>query len=198
MKPAIEDIALMRSLPNMTVIVPSDDVEARKAVLAAAEYIGPVYLRMARGASPTYHREDYQFELGKGELVQDGDDITIVATGLMVPIALEAAKKLEKDGTSVQVVNIHTIKPLDEDRIVKCAKKTGKIITFEEATVYGGLGAAVCEVLADKYPVPVKRIGVQDIFGKSGSSEELLREYGLTAEHVVSVAKEMMTDSELV
>lgn len=193
---AIEDIALMRSLPNMTVIVPSDDVEARKAVLAAAEYIGPVYLRMARGASPTYHREDYQFELGKGELVQDGDDITIVATGLMVPIALEAAKKLEKDGTSVQVVNIHTIKPLDEGRIVKCAKKTGKIITFEEATVYGGLGAAVCEVLADKYPVPVKRIGVQDIFGKSGSSEELLREYGLTAEHVVSVAKEMMTDSE--
>lgn len=191
---AIEDIALMRSLPNMTVIVPSDDVEARKAVLAAAEYVGPVYLRMARGASPTYHKEDYQFELGKGELVRDGDDITIVATGLMVPIALEAAERLEKEGTSVQVVNIHTIKPLDEERIVKCAKKTGKIITLEEANVYGGLGAAVCEILADQYPVPVKRIGVQDKFGKSGSSEELLREYGLTAEHVVSVAKEMMTN----
>lgn len=188
---AIEDIALMRSLPNMTVIVPSDDVEARKAVLAA-KYDGPVYLRMARGSSPTYHKENYQFEMGKGELVQDGNDVTIVVTGLMVPIAMEAAKLLEKDGIKVQVVNIHTIKPLDEDCIVKCAKKTGKIITLEEANVYGGLGAAVCEILADRYPVPVKRIGIQDRFGKSASSEELLREYGLTAEHVVSIAKEMM------
>lgn len=191
---AVEDIALMRSLPNMTVIVPSDDVEAREAVLAAAEYTGPVYLRMARDASPTYHGEDYKFELGKGELVREGKDITIIATGLMVPKAIEAAEILKKDGIEAQVVNIHTIKPLDEDLIVECARKTKKIITFEEANIYGGLGAAVCEVVTDKYPVPVKRIGVQDKFGKSGSSDELLKEYGLTAEHVISAAKEMMKE----
>lgn len=188
---AIEDIALMRSLPNMSVIVPSDDVEARAAVLAAAEYNGPVYLRMARVASPTYHAEDYKFEFGKGELVRDGKDITIVATGLMVTKALEAAEKLAETGILAQVVNIHTIKPLDKELIVACAKKTGKVITVEEANVYGGLGSAVCEVLADKYPVPVKRIGVQDKFGKSGDPDELLKEYGLTAEDIVRTAKEI-------
>ncbi len=128
------------------------------------------------------------------ELVREGKDITIIATGLMVPKAIEAAEILKKDGIEAQVVNIHTIKPLDEDLIVECARKTKKIITFEEANIYGGLGAAVCEVVTDKYPVPVKRIGVQDKFGKSGSSDELLKEYGLTAEHVISAAKEMMKE----
>lgn len=189
---AIEDIAIMRALPNMSIIVPSDDVEARAAVLAAAEYNGPVYLRMARVASKTYHAEDYKFEFGKGELVKDGKDITIIATGLMVPKALEAAEKLAESGIEAQVVNIHTVKPLDEEMVVECAKKTGRVITAEEANVYGGLGSAVCEVLADKYPVPVKRIGVQDKFGKSGDPNELLEEYGLTAEHMIAVAKEMV------
>lgn len=189
---AIEDIAIMRALPNMSIIVPSDDVEARAAVLAAAEYNGPVYLRMARVASKTYHAEDYKFEFGKGELVKDGKDITIIATGLMVPKALEAAEKLAESGIKAQVVNIHTVKPLDEELVVECAKKTGRVITAEEANVYGGLGSAVCEVLADKYPVPVKRIGVQDKFGKSGDPNELLEEYGLTAEHMIAVAKEMV------
>lgn len=189
---AIEDIAIMRALPNMSIIVPSDDVEARAAVLAAAEYNGPVYLRMARVASKTYHAKDYKFEFGKGELVKDGKDITIIATGLMVPKALEAAEKLAESGIEAQVVNIHTVKPLDEELVVECAKKTGRVITAEEANVYGGLGSAVCEVLADKYPVPVKRIGVQDKFGKSGDPNELLEEYGLTAEHMIAVAKEMV------
>lgn len=189
---AIEDIALMRSLPNMTVVVPSDDVEARAAVLAAAEYKGPMYLRMARVASPTYHKGSYRFELGKGELVRDGKDVTVVATGLMVTKAMEAAEALAKDGIEAQVVNIHTIKPLDEKLIVACAKKTGKVITVEEANIYGGLGSAVCEVLAEVAPVPVKKIGVKDKFGRSGDPDELLKEYGLTVEHIVSAAKEMM------
>lgn len=188
---AIEDIALMRSLPNMSIIVPSDDIEAEAAVMAAAQIKGPMYLRMARVASPTYHTEDYKFKFGKGELVKDGTYCTIIATGLMVSRAIEAAKELEKEGISVQVVNIHTIKPLDEDLIVSCAKKTGKVVTVEEANIYGGLGSAVAEVLTDKYPVPIKRIGVNDKFGKSGNPAKLLEEYGLTAEHIVDVAKNM-------
>ncbi|HIZ39717.1 MAG TPA: transketolase family protein [Candidatus Anaerobutyricum stercoris] len=189
---AIEDIAIMRALPNMSIIVPSDDVEARAAVLAAAEIEGPMYLRMARVASPTYHSEDYTFTFGKGELVKGGKDITIIATGIMVPKALEAARKLEEKNIEAQVVNIHTIKPLDEELIVACAKKTGKVITVEEANIYGGLGSAVSEVLAEQYPVPVKRIGVQDVFGKSGDPELLLEEYGLTAENIVDTAVKMV------
>lgn len=189
---SIEDITIMRSLPNMSIIVPSDDVEARAAVLAAAEIKGPIYLRMARVASPTYHSQDYVFEFGKGELVKDGKDITIIATGIMVPRALEAAKVLTEEGIEARVVNIHTIKPLDEDIITECAEKTGRIITVEEATVYGGLGSAVCEVLSNKCPVPVKRIGVQDKFGKSGNPDKLLEEYGLTAEQIIKTAREML------
>ncbi|MEH2943118.1 transketolase family protein [Lachnospiraceae bacterium KK002] len=189
---AIEDIAIMRSLPDMSVIVPSDDVEARAAVLAAAEIKGPMYLRMARVASPTYHKEDYVFEFGKGELVKDGKDVTIIATGIMVPKALEAARALAEDGIEAQVVNIHTIKPLDEKMVVECAKKTGRVITVEEATIYGGLGSAVCEVLSDKYPVPVRRIGVQDKFGKSGDPDKLLEEYGLTSKKIMETAQKML------
>lgn len=189
---AIEDIAIMRALPNMSIVVPSDDVEARAAVLAAAKMQGPMYLRMARVPSPTYHNEDYVFQFGKGEVVTEGNDVTIIATGIMVPKALEAAKILEKEGVHAQVVNIHTIKPLDEELIVECAKKTGRIVTVEEANVLGGLGSAVCEVLADKCPVPVKRIGVKDMFGKSGDPALLLEEYGLTKEHIVEEAKSLL------
>lgn len=188
---AIEDIAIMRSLPNMSIIVPSDDVEARAAVLAAAEIKGPMYLRMARVASPTYHAEDYKFEFGKGEIVCDGDDVTIVATGLMVVKALKAAEKLKEEGISARVVNIHTIKPLDEELIISSAKKTSKVVTVEEATILGGLGSAVCEVLAENYPVPVKRIGVEDKFGKSGKPDLLLEEYGLTTERIIEEVKKI-------
>lgn len=189
---AIEDIAIMRALPNMSVVVPSDDVEARAAVLAATKIPGPMYLRMARVPSPTYHKEDYVFQFGKGEIVKEGKDVTIVATGIMVPKALEAAELLEKEGVHAQVVNIHTIKPLDEKLILECAKKTGKMVTVEEANILGGLGSAVCEVLADRCPVPVKRIGVQDVFGKSGDPALLLEEYGLTKEHIVEEVKNLL------
>lgn len=188
---SIEDIALMRSLPNMSVIVPSDDIEAEAAVRAAAQIKGPIYLRMARIASPTYHTANYKFEFGKGELVKDGTDCTIIATGLMVSRALDAAKNLEKEGIHVQVINIHTIKPLDKDLIISCAKKTGKVITIEEANILGGLGSAVTEILSEYYPVPVKRIGVKDKFGKSGTPEKLLEEYGLTSEHIIQTVKSM-------
>lgn len=189
---AIEDIAIMRALPNMSIVVPSDDVEARAAVLAATKLQGPMYLRMARVPSPTYHKEDYVFQFGKGEVVKEGRDATIIATGIMVPKALEAAEILKKEGVDVQVVNIHTIKPLDEELIIECAKKTGRIVTVEEANVLGGLGSAVCEILADQYPVPVKRIGVKDVFGKSGDPTLLLEEYGLTKEHIVEEVKSLL------
>lgn len=188
---AIEDISLMRSLPNMSVIVPSDDVEARAAVLEAARIQGPVYIRTSRVPAPTYHSENYVFHFGKGELVRDGKDVTIIATGLMVQKALEAAEILAEDGISAQVVNIPTIKPLDRELILSCAAKTGRIITAEEATIYGGLGSAVCEVLSESHPVPVKRIGVQDVFGRSGNPDELMREYGLSAQDIVEAARAM-------
>ncbi|MZH57315.1 transketolase family protein [[Clostridium] innocuum] len=188
---AIEDIALMRSLPNMSIVVPSDDVEARAAVLAAAAYKGPMYLRMARVASPTYHNDSYVFTLGKGEIIREGSDLTIIACGLMVMKAMEAAEQLAKEGVSVRVINMHTIKPLDHKLIIESAEKTGKIITVEEANILGGLGSAVCETVSEYCPVPVKRIGVRDIFGKSGNPDKLLQEYGLTAEHIIEEARKL-------
>lgn len=188
---AIEDIALMRSLPNMSIVVPSDDVEARAAVLAAAAYKGPMYLRMARVASPTYHNDSYVFTLGKGEIVREGSDLTIIACGLMVMKAMEAAEQLAKEGVSVRVINMHTIKPLDHKLVIESAEKTGKIITVEEANILGGLGSAVCETVSEYCPVPVKRIGVRDIFGKSGNPDKLLQEYGLTAEHIIEEARKL-------
>ena len=176
---AIEDIALMRSLPNMSIVVPSDDVEARAAVLAAAAYKGPMYLRMARVASPTYHNDSYVFTLGKGEIIREGSDLTIIACGLMVMKAMEAAEQLAKEGVSVRVINMHTIKPLDHKLVIESAEKTGKIITVEEANILGGLGSAVCETVSEYCPVPVKRIGVRDIFGKSGNPDKLLQELSL-------------------
>ena len=186
---AVEDIAIMRSLPGMTVVVPADDVEAEKVVHAAAAYYGPMYLRFARLASPTVHDEDYEFDLFHGEVMRDGTDVAIIACGMMVPRALDAAEQLAAEGISARVVNMHTIKPIDEELVEACARECGKIVTIEEATVVGGLGSAVCEVVAERCPVPVKRIGMPDVFGKSGPGAELLDEFGLSAEHIIEVVK---------
>ncbi|MCR5837630.1 MAG: transketolase family protein [Lachnospiraceae bacterium] len=186
-----EDIALMRTIPGMTVINPCDDIEAKAAVKAAYEMEGPVYLRFGRLAVPVINDENYTFEIGKGVVMREGTDLTIVATGLCVCEALEAAKMLEADGISAQVINIHTIKPLDEDLIVEAAKKTGKIVTVEEHSVIGGLGSAVAECLAEKYPTKVHKIGVNDVFGHSGPAVALIKEFGLDAEGIYNNIKSM-------
>lgn len=188
---AVEDIAIMRALPHMTVVAPADDVEAYAATLALAEHEGPAYLRVARLASPTIHGEDYRFELGKGEVLREGDDVTVVACGMMVPRALEAAEQLAEEGISAQVVNMATIKPLDVELLEACARKTGKVISIEEGSIVGGLGSAVAEALAERYPVPVRRIGMPDVFGTSGTGNELLDYFGLNAAHIVAVAHEL-------
>lgn len=188
-----EDIALMRTIPGMVVLCPSDDVEAKAAVAAAVEYDGPVYLRFGRLAVPVINdNPDYKFELGKGIVLKEGSDVTLVATGLTVAPTLEAAKTLEKDGVHAKVINIHTIKPLDEELIIHAAKETGRVITIEEHSVIGGLGGAVCETLSEKCPVPVKRIGIQDEFGQSGPAVELLRYYKLDAEGIYQQVKEYL------
>jgi transketolase len=185
-----EDLALMRMIPGMVVINPSDDVEARAAVKAAYEYVGPVYLRFGRLAVPVINdRPDYKFEIGKGVTLKEGSDVTLIATGLCVSSALEAAQMLEADGVSVRVINIHTIKPLDEELVVKAAKETGKIVTVEEHSVLGGLGGAVCETLSAKAPTPVLRIGVQDVFGESGPAAKLLEKYKLDGKGVYEQVK---------
>ncbi|MCR4751961.1 MAG: transketolase family protein [Eubacterium sp.] len=185
-----EDIALMRVIPGMVVICPSDDVEAKAAVHAAYEYEGPVYLRFSRASSPVINdNPDYHFEIGKGVTLREGKDITLIATGIMVPRALDAAEKLAADGIDAEVINIHTIKPLDDDLILASVAKTGKAVTIEEHSVIGGLGGAVCEMLAEKKPVPVLRIGVQDVFGESGPAEEVLSKYGLDAEGIYNAIK---------
>ena len=186
---AIEDISLMRSLPNMVVLNPADAVEARLMVLAAAEYVGPMYLRFGRAATPVIHDESYKFELGKGEVVKEGKDVSIIATGIMVAKALEAAETLKADGIDAEVINISTIKPLDNELVLASAKKTGKVVTAEEHSIIGGLGSAVCELLAEEYPVKVTRIGVKDVFGQSGSPAALLEHYGLTAADIVKACK---------
>ena len=189
----LEDIALMRVIPGMVVINPSDAVEARAAVQAAIEYVGPVYLRFGRAAVPVINdREDYKFEIGKGVLLREGTDVTIVATGICVSAALEAAEKLAEDGINAEVINIHTIKPLDEELIIKSAKKTGKVVTAEEHSIIGGLGGAVSEALSEKAPTPVCRIGMNDIFGESGSAGALVAKYGLDADGIYSKVKEFV------
>lgn len=182
-----EDIALMRTIPGMVVINPSDDVEARAAVKAAYEYNGPVYLRFGRLAVPVINdTPDYQFEIGKGVQLRDGKDCTIIATGLCVSEALTATEKLAEQGIDAQLINIHTIKPLDEELVIAAAKKTGRIFTVEEHSVIGGLGAAVCECLSEHYPAKVTRIGVKDVFGESGPAKELLHKYELDAEGITN------------
>lgn len=190
---SIEDIAIMRALPNMTVLCPADAVETRHAIKAAMELDGPVYVRLGRLGVPALYEEGaYTFELGKGVTVKDGSDVTIVATGMMVHAAVEAAALLQKDGIAARVIDIHTIKPLDGDLLQKAARETGAIVTAEEHSVLGGLGGAVAELLAETCPVPVLRLGVQDKFGKSGKPEALLTLYGLTAEAIAEKAKAAM------
>ncbi len=188
-----EDVALMRTIPGMTVIVPSDDVEAKAAVRAAIEFQGPVYLRFGRAAVPVINeRPDYKFEIGKGVLLREGTDVTIIASGITVASALEAADMLAADGISAEVVNIHTIKPLDEELVLASAKKTGKVVTAEEHSVIGGLGSAVCDCLSAKCPTPVLKIGMQDVFGESGSANALVEKYGLDGKGIYASVKEFV------
>ena len=188
-----EDIALMRTIPGMVVMCPADDVEAKAAVMAAAEYEGPVYLRFGRAACPVINdNEDYHFEIGKGTVLREGNDLTIVATGICVGNALEAAKMLEADGISAEVINICTIKPLDEELIIASAKKTGKVVTAEEHSVIGGLGSAVCDALCKSNPVPVLKIGMQDMYGESGSAAALVEKYKLDAKGIYEQIKEFI------
>ena len=184
-----EDFALMRSIPGMVVMSPADDVEARAMVKAAYEYVGPVYMRFGRAAVPVIHEEDYKFEIGKGEVLKDGKDVAIIANGLMVAEALEAAETLKAEGIEAMVINMATIKPLDNELVLSAARKCGKVITCEEHSVIGGLGEAVCSLLSENLPTPVKRIGVEDTFGRSGTAKEVLDAYGLNAAHIVSAAE---------
>ena len=186
-----EDFALMRSIPGMVVMSPADDVEARAAVKAAYEHQGPVYLRFGRLAVPVFHDEsNFKFEIGKGEVLQEGTDVAIIANGLLVNEAIEAGKALAEAGISARVINLCTIKPLDEELVLKAARECGKIITCEEHSTIGGLGEAVCALLSEKCPTPVRRIGVNDEFGHSGPAAALLKQFGLSAEHIVDTARD--------
>ena len=186
-----EDFALMRSIPGMTVICPADDVEAKAAVKAAYHHNGPVYLRFGRLAVPVFHSEDYKFEIGKGEVLKEGNDVAIIANGLLTYEAVLAGEELEKQGIHARVINMATIKPLDEELVLSAAKECGKIITCEEHSIIGGLGEAVCAVVAEKCPAQVRRIGVNDEFGHSGPAVDLLKQFGLSCENIVAVAKEL-------
>lgn len=189
-----EDIALMRTIPGMTIINPADDVEAKAAVEAAINYNGPVYMRFGRLAAPIFNdKEAYKFEMGKGILLRDGKDITIIATGLMVGEAIAAGEELAAEGINARIINIHTIKPIDRDIINKAAKETGTILTVEEHSVIGGLGSAVADVVTECCPVPVHKIGVNDVFGFSGPGDKLLKEFGLSKENIVATVKKILS-----
>ena len=191
----LEDIALMRSIPGMVVMCPADDIEARAAVRAAAAYEGPVYIRLGRSAVPVINdRSDYKFEWGKGILVKEGTDVTLVATGIMVNSAMEAAEMLEKDGISAEIIDIHTIKPIDEEILLKSVKKTGKVITMEEHSTINGLGSAVCDVICEKYPVRVKKLGIEDIYGESGSAAALMEKYRLDGNGIYEQVKAYLAE----
>lgn len=187
----VEDISLMRSIPNMVVISPADAVETEAAIKAIADYNGPCYVRLGRAAVNVINDADtYKFEIGKGVVLSEGKDVTIVATGIMVDAALEAKEILAKEGIASKVINIHTIKPIDSELIIEAAKETGTIVTVEEHSIIGGLGSAVTEVISEKYPVPVLKVGVKDVFGESGKPDELLKGYGLTSDDIVKKVKE--------
>jgi len=195
---ALEDIACMRVIPNMTVIVPADAIEAKAAIHALAENEGPAYVRLGRSGVPVINDGDnYRFEIGKGVLLKDGKDATIIATGIMVNEALEASKELETKGLSVRVINIHTIKPIDKEIIIKAAEETKAIVTVEEHNIIGGLGSAVAEVIGENCPVPMKRIGTLDTFGESGKPQELLEKYGLTKENIIETVFDIIDKKEL-
>ena len=187
-----EDIALMCTIPGMTVMSPADDVEARKMVHAAAELEGPCYIRFGRAAVPVFHEEDYDFKVGKGEVLKEGSDVAIIANGVMTYEAILAAQQLEKEGINARVINIGTIKPIDREIVLAAAKECKKIVTCEEHSVIGGLGAAVCEVLEEECPVPVRRIGVQDVFGHSGPMLEVMKDFGLCADNIVKQTKDFL------
>ena len=187
-----EDFALMRTVPGMTVMCPSDDVEARKMVRAAYEMEGPVYIRFGRAATPVYHDESFDFVVGKGEVLQDGTDVAIIATGILVLEAIEAGKLLAAMGIKARVINMATIKPLDEELVIRAARECGRIVTVEEHNILGGLGEAIAGILAEHAPVPVHRIGVRDEFGHSGPAAELLKQFGLTADHIVAQTKTLV------
>ncbi len=184
-----EDFALMRSIPGMVVMSPADNVEAIAMVRAAYEYQGPVYMRFGRAAVPVFHEEGYTFTIGKGEVLREGKDVALIANGLMVNEAVQAAEALAAEGIEAMVINMATIKPLDEALVLEAAKKCGKIVTCEEHSVIGGLGEAVCGLLSEQYPTPVKRVGVNDEFGHSGPAAAVLKQFGLSAEHIVEVVK---------
>lgn len=192
-----EDIALMRTIPGMTIINPADDVEAKAAVEAAILHNGPVYMRFGRLATPVFNdKGTYKFEIGKGIELRDGTDITIIATGLMVNEAVLASDELANDGISARVINIHTIKPIDASIILKAARETGMLVTVEEHSVIGGLGSAVCDVVSESYPVPVVKIGVNDVFGHSGPATDLLKQFGLTKENIVKTGKQAISNKK--
>ena len=187
-----EDFALMRSIPGMVVMSPADDVEAKAMVRAAYEYEGPVYMRFGRAAVPVVHGDDFKFQIGKGEVLREGSDVAIIANGLMTYEAMVAAEELAKDGIHAMVINMGTIKPLDEELVLEAARKCGRVITAEEHSIIGGLGEAVAALLSEKLPTPLKRVGVNDEFGHSGPAGALLKQFGLSAENLVKVAKSMM------
>ena len=189
---SVEDISLMRSIPNMTVVVPADGVEAEKMIFAAAEFNGPMYVRLGRSAVPTIFGEDYDFQIGKGVVLREGNDATIIACGMMVNEALIAADMLKEEDINVRVINMSTIKPIDTELIIKAAKETKAIVTAEEHSIIGGLGSAVSEVVSENYPVIVKKVGINDSFGESGTPKELLEKYGLTAKNIVEKVKEAL------
>ena len=189
----LEDLSLMRTIPGMTVIVPSDDIEAKAAVKAALDYVGPVYLRFGRAAVPVFNDyEGYKFEIGKAQVLKEGTDVSLIANGVMVAETLIAAEKLEADGISCEVINMHTIKPIDKDAILKTASKTGKVITLEEHSVIGGLGSAVAEVLSENLPTKMKRIGVNDVFGQSADAKTMMKEYKLDADGIYATIKDWL------
>lgn len=189
-----EDFGLMRTIPGMTVMCPSDDVEARKMIRAAYEMEGPVYIRLGRSPIPVFHEEDYDFQIGKAEVITEGTDVAIIATGIMVYEAMKAAEILKEKGIHVQVINMPTIKPIDEKVILEAAKKCGTLVTVEEHSIYGGLGEAVSGVVTEKYPVPVHKIGVNDVYGKSGTADEVLAAYGLTDKNIAEKVMEFLSD----
>lgn len=187
-----EDLALMRTIPGMVVMCPSDDIEARQMVRSAYNYEGPVYIRFGRMATPVFHDENYKFEIGKAEILREGTDVAIIATGIMVPEAIDAADELKKDGIHARVINMSTIKPLDTSIILEAAKDCGKIVTVEEHNIIGGLGEAVSSTLTDSLPIPLKRIGVNDQFGHSGPAQDLLKEFGLCSDNIINVVKDFI------
>ena len=192
---ALEDISIMRSLPNMIVLNPADAVETRQCILKAAEYNGPVYIRLGRSGVPVIFDESYEFKIGKAKELKEGTDVTIIATGIMVAKALEASEALSKENISARVINMSTIKPIDQDIIIKAAKETKGIVTAEEHSIIGGLGSAVAEVVVENYPTKVLRIGTMDTFGESGSGNDLLEKYGLTVENIIKKAKEILASN---